>query len=76
MIVMRIWLSSQEDFNKMFKRSQFSRRQRSRNFGKTKELNKDPIICFECKKPGNMKIDYLKFKKDSRRDKRNSKEIF
>ena len=60
-------------FNKMFKRGQFPRRQGRRNFDKNEEQKKDPIICFECKKPGHMKVDCPNLKKESRRDKRNIK---
>ena len=62
-------------FNKIFKKRQFSRRQSIRNFSKEKEL-KESIICFECKKPGHIKLNCLKLRKDSRKDKKGSKENF
>ena len=60
----------------MFRRGQFPIRQGIWNFGKEEESKKEPIIRFECKKPGHMKIDFPKLKKDSRRDKRNAKKKF
>ena len=63
-------------FNNMFKNSQFSLRQGRRNFGKDKESNKDPIICFECKKSGHIKVACLKLRKDSWKDKKSYKENF
>ena len=46
------------------------------NFGKEEKSKKGPLICFECEKPGHMKIDYHKLKKDLRKDKKNTKEKF
>ena len=56
-------------FNKIFKKGQFSRRQGRRNFGKEEESKKDPIICFECKKSGHIKVDCPKLRKDKKSSK-------
>ena len=59
-------------FNKIFKKGQFLRRQGRKNFGKEEESKKEPIIWYECKKSGHIKIDCPKLRKD----KKSSKEKF
>ena len=59
-------------FNKMFKKGRFPQKYGRRNFGKEEEIKKEPIICFECKKPGHIKIDCPKLRKE----KKSSREKF
>ena len=58
-------------FNKMFKKGQFFRIQGRKNFGKQEKLKKDPIICFECKKLGHIKVDCPKLRNDKKSFKEN-----
>ena len=44
-------------FNKMFKRVKFPIGQERRNFNKEEEPEKDPIICYECKKLGHINVE-------------------
>ena len=60
-------------FNKMFKKGKFSQRQGRSNLEREEEMKKEPIICFECKKPGNIKIDCPKLRKEKRSSKKKSK---
>ena len=57
----------------MFKKGQFTQKQGRKIFEKEEESKKDPIICFECKKSGHIKVDYPKLRKDKRSSKENLK---